>query len=213
MNDATPPAAELQLFPPGTDLFTALGLPRLLNVDARSLEEPFHDLSRRFHPDRFATAEPRLRRISLENSALVNRAFRTLRDPWERAGYLVELEEGRGAAIEAHPPEGLFEEILELQEVLAELRASVASGGAEAALLEHANRAAAPFRAAHTALDSRLQTLFDEWDASAGAEGVTVAHAAILRKLKELLGERRYLRRVVADIEAASEGRAAPRDI
>lgn len=208
MSDGISSADTMHPFPPGADYFRVLGLPRRLNIDPRALEETFHGLSRRFHPDRYATAEPRLRRISLENSALVNRAYRTLRDPWERAAYLVGLAEGRSGPIEARPPDSMLEEILELQEVLSDLRMNAAEEEPDEELRRHALRAAEPFRRAHDTLDARLQSLSDEWDAAGEEE-----RPGILKRLKELLGERRYLRRVVADIDAAMEGRPAPRDL
>jgi molecular chaperone HscB len=208
MNDAATSQETLCPFPPGADYFHVLALPRRMNLDPRALEETFHALSRRYHPDRYATAEPRLRRISLENSALVNKAYRTLRDPWERAAYVVGLAEGRSGPIEARPPDELLEDILELQEVLSDLRMTVAGEEPDEELKRHALRAAEPFRRAHDALDARLQSLSDEWDAAEETDRPDIA-----KRLKELLGERRYLRRVVADIDAALEGRPAPRDL
>src|SRR5262245_50195470 len=100
----------IEPFPPGTDYFSALGLPRALRIDRTDLERRYHDLSRRFHPDFFQTASPRERRVSLENSALLNQAYRTLRDPISRTEYLVRLEGGE-AEIKAEAPQALFEEI------------------------------------------------------------------------------------------------------
>ena len=48
--------------------------------------------------------------MSLENSALINKAYRTLRDPLARAEYLVQLEAGAGSATETEAPQALFEE-------------------------------------------------------------------------------------------------------
>src|SRR5947209_985886 len=112
----------LDPFPPGTDYFTALGLPRKLQIDRQELERRYHDLSRRFHPDFYQIASPRDRRVSLENSALINKAYRTLRDPLARAEYLVRLEAGQGTELKAEAPQALFEEILEMNELLSDYR-------------------------------------------------------------------------------------------
>ncbi|HEY3268358.1 MAG TPA: hypothetical protein VGM37_15675 [Armatimonadota bacterium] len=203
---------EIAPFPRGTDFFAAMGLPRRLIVDERALESTFHDLSRRFHPDRHATAGPKARIVSLENTALITKAYRTLRDPWERAAYLVDLESGGHADIASRPPTEMFEEILELQELTGDLRMALASGAPADGLRADVLRAAEPFRKAHSSLDARLADLFGKWDSVPNPrEGA--ARAAVLTMLKELIGERRYLLRVIADIDSSLEGKPAPREV
>src|SRR5689334_23256333 len=75
--------------PLGADVdgFALLGLPRQLDVDAADLERRYHAASRATHPDRFQTAPPAERELSLRASAAVNRAYRTLRDPIARGRY------------------------------------------------------------------------------------------------------------------------------
>src|SRR5262249_56315874 len=73
------------------DLFNALGLPRLLQIDITELERAYHELGRRIHPDRFALASAEVRDASLRATALVTRAYRTLRDPISRGLYWLEL--------------------------------------------------------------------------------------------------------------------------
>jgi molecular chaperone HscB len=102
------------------DHFAALGLPRRYAVDQDDLERRFRDRSRQLHPDRFARASPRERRISLERTTRLNDAYRTLRDPRRRAAHLLALL-GHDPQVEArtlHDPEFL-EEQLELREGLA----------------------------------------------------------------------------------------------
>src|SRR5437899_2895742 len=73
------------------DKFAVLGLPRAYELDERALEETFRALSRKLHPDRFVRATPRERRFSLEQTTLLNDAYRTLRDPVRRAEHLLAL--------------------------------------------------------------------------------------------------------------------------
>src|SRR6516162_6449914 len=63
------------------DSFAALGIPRKLQIDTAMLESAYHDLSRKLHPDRYASAAPKVRDASLRAMALVTRAYRTMRDP------------------------------------------------------------------------------------------------------------------------------------
>ena len=76
------------------DYFTCLGLPRLLNIDIGTLEAKFYELSRAFHPDFYQNKTDSEQAISMGNSALLNTAYRTLKDPIQRAEYLLRLEAG-----------------------------------------------------------------------------------------------------------------------
>ena len=73
------------------DYFSLLGLPRQFALDPADLERRFRELSRSLHPDRFARAEARERRLSLERATRLNDAFRYLRDWRLRAAYLLKL--------------------------------------------------------------------------------------------------------------------------
>ncbi|MEK6619211.1 MAG: Fe-S protein assembly co-chaperone HscB, partial [Nitrospirota bacterium] len=106
------------------DYFTCLGRPRLLNIDLGVLEAKYYELSRVFHPDFFQNKTESEQAISLGNSALLNTAYRTLKDPIRRAEYLIQLEAGSAKDIRTSPPADLFEEILALQENLEEFRSS-----------------------------------------------------------------------------------------
>jgi len=104
----------------GQDYFSLLGLPREFEIDPVALERHFRDRSRMLHPDRFARAEPRERRLSLEQATRLNDAYRYLKDWRLRAGYLLKLAgtdvfaEGRTFA-DPH----FLEEQLEWREALA----------------------------------------------------------------------------------------------
>ncbi len=56
------------------------------------LEKRFHDLQRSLHPDKFGQRSKKERELSSTNSALINVAYQTLRDPMERLRYALELE-------------------------------------------------------------------------------------------------------------------------
>ncbi len=73
------------------DHFSLLGLPREYVLDLRELERRFRELSRQLHPDRFARAEARERRLSLERSTRLNDAYRNMKDWRLRAAYLLQL--------------------------------------------------------------------------------------------------------------------------
>src|SRR4051812_18371153 len=77
--------------PTGGDYYTVFGLQPKLNIDLAALEQEFHRLSRKLHPDRFARSSENEREWSLADTALLNDAYRTLKDPIRRTQYLLKL--------------------------------------------------------------------------------------------------------------------------
>jgi molecular chaperone HscB len=71
--------------------FELFGLPVSFDIDPASLSERYRDLQRHLHPDKFATATAEERRLSLQKTAHVNEAFRTLKEPVRRARHLLEV--------------------------------------------------------------------------------------------------------------------------
>ncbi len=86
-----PSCRKIQPVGRGEDYFSLLGLAREFALDASELERRFRERSRLLHPDRFARAAPRERRLSLERTTRLNDAYRCLRDWRLRAGYLLKL--------------------------------------------------------------------------------------------------------------------------
>ena len=88
------------------------------------LQRRYYELHRQLHPDRYQTGPQGARSASLRNTAAVNRAYRTLRDPVERGEYWLTLHgETLGANNNRVPPE-LAALVFEVQEKLEELRAA-----------------------------------------------------------------------------------------
>ena len=199
-----PQCVKIQPLGPNSDYFSVLGLPRKLQIDPRVLEPIFHALSRRFHPDMYRLASARERIIALENSAVLNQAYRTLRDPFERAAYLLELEEGRLGDRKEAPPQDLFEEILEVQELLAEQQ--FAEGDEKAALTAQLREKRDALQAEQDQRASLLTSqLFGEWDAL--SQGLSPPpqeqKAPLLAQMRNILATRSYLKRVLKSLEDA----------
>ena len=81
----------LRAVPKALDHFALLGLPRKLVIDAERLQARYYELSRQFHPDLHQQATPQEQAASLANTAALNQAQRTLRDPVLRGLYWLEL--------------------------------------------------------------------------------------------------------------------------
>lgn len=188
------------------DYFTCLGLPRLLTIDQDGLEKKYYDLSRTFHPDFFQNQTETEQAISLGNSALLNTAYRTLKDPVSRAEYLVRLEAGSAKDIRSNPPAELFEEILELQEDLEEFRAlpDDAQSGRKAELRTKIMADRDTLERRQQEMEARLHQLFGEWDRlqdrDAQDPAVRDDRTKALQEMREILSNRTYLRNIVDDL-------------
>ncbi|MEK7406347.1 MAG: Fe-S protein assembly co-chaperone HscB [Acidobacteriota bacterium] len=170
------------------DYYWFLGLERKLDLDLEDLERRFYNLSRRLHPDRFARATATEQQAALENTAILNDAYRALRDPVSRAEYFLKahgLELGEQESRKT-PPE-LLEEVFELNMVLDEFR----QGGAAARpQLEQAHRHLAALR---EEADAQLGRLFNEYDHAPDGK--------LLAAIRGLLNRRRYIRNLEAQVE------------
>ncbi len=71
--------------------FQLFALPVSFEINRSNLTERYRDLQRKVHPDKFANATDRERRLSVQQAALINEAFETLKSPLRRARYLLEL--------------------------------------------------------------------------------------------------------------------------
>lgn len=191
-----------------SDYFTCFGLPRLLTVDPNALETKFYELSRAFHPDFFQRKTDAEQAISLGNSALLNTAYRTLKDPVRRAEYLVQLEAGSAKDIRTSPPADLFEEILELQEDLDEFRSLSADGNASEreALRTKLTGEREHLERRQRAMESDLLSLFTVWDGLQAQDdhnaAVRAEKDATLKRMREILSNRTYLRNILNDLTA-----------
>ncbi|MGH8691851.1 MAG: Fe-S protein assembly co-chaperone HscB [Burkholderiales bacterium] len=103
--------------------FELFGLPSAFAVEADALERSYREIQSRVHPDRFAHAGDAERRASLQWTTRVNEAYRTLKDPVQRAKHLLELH-GVDVAFEtntAMPPDFLMQQ-MKLRESLEEAK-------------------------------------------------------------------------------------------
>ena len=105
------------------DHFDLLGLPLAYAVDAARLERGYRELQSQVHPDRFAAAPEAEKRVAMQWATRANEAYRTLRDPVDRARYLLHLK-GYDTGEEtntAMPPDFLMQQ-MEWREAVAEAR-------------------------------------------------------------------------------------------
>jgi molecular chaperone HscB len=103
--------------------FDLFGLSPIYSIEGEALERSYREIQSKVHPDRYAHAGDAERRASLQWTTRVNEAYRTLKDPVQRAKHLLELH-GVDVAFEtntAMPPEFLMQQ-MELRESLEEAK-------------------------------------------------------------------------------------------
>jgi len=72
--------------------FELLGLPVSYALDSARLDQAYRDLQAEVHPDKFAHAFDAEQRLSMQWATRVNEAYQTLRHPFDRANYLLQLQ-------------------------------------------------------------------------------------------------------------------------
>ena len=166
------------------DYFALFGLQPGFAVDADQLDQAYRAVQVEIHPDRFAHAGEAEQRLAMQWATRVNEAYQTLKNPFERARYLLK---GQGIDVldannTSMPAEFLIEQ-MEWREALAH----AVGKGDHAALhgLEQDTRAQA-------------KRLFGEIGKALDETRDFAAAAQALRKY-------RFLDKFLADIDAAYE--------
>jgi molecular chaperone HscB len=75
-----------------TNYFDLFEIPVSYDVDFNKLQQRYRALQKAVHPDKYAGASSQERRISMQQTSLVNQALHTLKHPVERAVYLLQLK-------------------------------------------------------------------------------------------------------------------------
>jgi len=158
------------------DKFALLGFAPSFD-EPDGLDEKFRTLSRKLHPDRFARATPQERRHSLEQTTLLNDAYKTIKDPVRRAEHLLALHGIKGDP--KMSPEFL-EQTLEDREKLAEAKLS------------------------GFPLDALAAGVREKRDQTLAAVRELVENGGDLGKAAELLARMRYYARYLDEVEGRS---------
>lgn len=74
--------------------FSLFGLPRDFQLTLPSLEKRYHRLQQQVHPDRFIQTTAAEQLAAVQQSAMINDAYHTLKSPLKRALYLFEQRGG-----------------------------------------------------------------------------------------------------------------------
>src|ERR1700691_2027627 len=160
------------------DYFEFLDLPRNLRLDGKDLEKRFYARSRQLHPDLHSRKSPVEREQAEGATAVLNDAYRTLRDPIARAEYLLKLEGfDIGEQTTKDVPPELLEEVFELNMAI------------EEADIDQLESARQRFEGMRMELDSELHQAFANWDATHNREALT--------NVRGLLNRRKYITNLI----------------
>lgn len=170
--------------------FERLGIPASYSIDLAALERLYLAWSRELHPDFFQLRPPADQQLSLSLSASLNDAYRTLKDPFARAEYLLHLWGGPSASEQRQMPAGFLEEILELRGEVEEARESSDPSRIE----ELANRVRSERMRA-------MDTVAGQF-ATAGALSPS-ERATVLVEIRRLLNTVKYLDGLLRELDVA----------
>jgi len=153
----------------------------------------------------------------LEQSSLLNDAYRTLKDPIKRTEYLlglegVELEEQSKKATETArdsgeikkqvvPPD-LLEEVFELNMQLEELRMNRKMGEDDPALIRELQAHKTEFEKKFEVLTQELKQYWDQWDRVVDVDQEE-KRRQVRDKMVDVLNRRNYIRNLVRGVNEA----------
>lgn len=194
------------------DPFTTLGLTPRFALQRAELDARHRELSKALHPDRFAGAPASERRRSLSEAINVNHAYRALKDPVQRGKALLSLLDPDGAVEDERADPEFLMEIMQLRESLSEAR--------ERRELTRVRSLADGVRERQARVIAQLGGLLDDGplarmltsSRSAGAaptSSTSPAGAAPdpvrVGRARAALGELRYLRRFLEEVDAIED--------
>ena len=167
------------------DHFERLGLPRRFSLDAVELERQYLARSREVHPDNFQLGGGLEQRASLELSAALNEAYATLRDPFRRAEYLLQLEGGPSAVELKAMPASFLEEMLELRMAIEEIKE---------------NPDSPEFAAMEKQLAERREILLQDF----GSRFALTSNDRVrgLKEMRQILNATKYVQGLIRDLHA-----------
>lgn len=72
--------------------FEIFDIPVSFECDINAIQQRYRELQKAVHPDKFVNSSDLEKRISMQHTSCINEAFNTLKNPVERALYLLKLK-------------------------------------------------------------------------------------------------------------------------
>lgn len=179
--------------------FEIFDLPPKTELDAAELQRRFHELSRQHHPDYHTTRSGEEQERAVRTTALLNDAYRTLRDPVRRVEYLVRTH---GYSIDGGKvPQALLAEVFEINEQLEEIRTARERGEAEDEIMEKLDQVREAVLVMQTEHETRLHEACRRWDELVDRGAGESDRAPLLKQLADIVARSAYLRHLRREID------------
>lgn len=187
----TPPEFKKAGAAVAADYYALLGLEQSYTVDKGELERNYLERSAAVHPDRFVNAPANERVSALQQSMLINDAYKAVKSPEARAEYLLHRH---GVAIgdnERLDPTFLME-VLELREELAEAKHAGDRPGLERleeAMLDRRDDTLAQVASLFADLEGAIAEGSSESERAIATLATIKKHVIVLRYVRRYLDE------------------------
>jgi molecular chaperone HscB len=109
------------------DYFSLFHLEPRFELDATELTRRYRDIQGEIHPDRFVGKPAHEQRMAVQQAAYVNEAYQCLKQPLERAKYLLSLNHPAAASLKPALENDFLIEQMNLRETLETLSRNTAS--------------------------------------------------------------------------------------
>ena len=113
------------------DHFELYQLPVSFNPDQAKVKARYYELSRTWHPDRFAQATEHEKAEALRMAAMNNDAYKTLKDADKTMAYVLKMNSVLEEEEKYNLPSAFLMEMMELNETVEEHEMEASSGKAE----------------------------------------------------------------------------------
>ena len=180
-----------------SDYFEVMNMPHKMGLDSKALEKTFYTLSRKFHPDFFENKSEKEKLWSRVQTASLNKAYEVLKDPVERAKYLLSLEAPEPEEERSKIDPMLVAEIFEIQEMVEEEKET--EDPALQVKLQDAKKEV------EEKINTRRQSLgghFKGWDA---LEDAPTKKQDLAKTIRKTIHEITYLKNLIQSIETRGQ--------
>jgi len=164
-----------------SNYFELYDIPQSFHPDAAKVKSKFYELSRKYHPDRFANADDAAKIESLRMSALNNEAYKTLSDPDKVMAYILKLNNLLEDEEKYSLPPAFLMEMMDLNEAVSD-----AETGDDESSRTQAKNVLHEQLGIWSEAAGKLITQYDAGDSS----------EALLLQVKDLYFRKKYLLRI-----------------
>ena len=167
--------------------FEFYGIPESFHPDQAAVKARYYELSRQYHPDRFAQAESAQRIESLTMASLNNKAYKTLTNPDATMAYLLTLNSVLHSEEKYNLPAAFLMEMMDINEAISDYESQPDN------------------TTAREQVEQGLNTQFTEWQDA--AETLTHRFDAgektndLLLQIKDMYFRKKYLLRIQERID------------